>query len=65
MVAQLLYHDQYLTLSVEDDGQPAPVADMAHLRAKAELLRAELLIDATDSGNSVMVSVFIANPVGV
>ncbi len=65
VVAQLLYHDQYLTLSVEDDGQPAPVADVAHLRAKAELLRAELLIDATDSGNSVMVSVSIANPVGV
>jgi signal transduction histidine kinase len=67
VVAQLLYHDHHLTLSVEDDGQPAPApdADAAHLRAKAELLRAELLIDTNDAGNSVMVSVRIANPVGV
>lgn len=67
VTVQLLYHEHHLTLSVEDDGQPvhAPDADVAHLRAKAELLRAELLIDTNDEGNSVMVSVLIANPVRV
>ncbi len=65
VVAQLLYHDHYLILSVEDDGHSAPAAGAAHLRAKAELLGAELLIDTTDQGNSVMVSVPIANLVRV
>ncbi|GAB2603459.1 hypothetical protein GCM10027190_58900 [Spirosoma areae] len=67
VLVQLLYHDQELNLSVEDDGLPAPVAhtDAAHLRAKAGLLKADLLFDATDAGNSVMMSVPIANSVPV
>ena len=62
VVAQLLYHEHHLTLSVEDDGRPTPAsaADIANLRAKVELLRAELLMDTTDEGNSVMVSVLLA-----
>ena len=62
---QLLYHDEQLNLSVEDDGQPAHVsaADIGHLRAQAYLLHAELLMDATETGNSVMVSIPMANPV--
>ena len=67
VLVQLLYHEEQLNLSVEDDGQPAyaSTGDIAHLRAKADLLKAELLIDATETGNSVMVSVLIANPATV
>ena len=65
VLVQLLYHDAQLNLSVEDDGQPARVSDndIAHLRTQAELLNAELLMDATETGNSVMVSVLMVNPV--
>lgn len=65
VTVQLLYHDVYLTLSVEDNGLPTPIADTdrTNLRAKADLLKAELLIDTTDDGNSVMLSVFITNSV--
>lgn len=62
---QLLYHDERVHLSVEDDGQPGHLveADAANLRAKTDLLKADLLIDATLTGNSVMVSLPLANPV--
>jgi len=65
VTVQLLYHDNYLTLSVEDNGLPTPIADTdrANLRAKADLLKADLLIDSTDDGNSVMLSEVITNPV--
>ena len=65
VIVQLLYHDEELTLSVEDDGLSTQVGatDVAHLRAKADLLKANLLIDATDAGNSVMVSMPIANSI--
>ena len=64
VIVQLLYHDNQVNLSVEDNGLPAdaPETDGANLRAQAGLLRADLLIDATDAGNSVMVSVLMANP---
>lgn len=67
VLVQLLYHEEHLNLSVEDDGQPAhpSATDTAHLRAIADLLQADLLIDATETGNSVMVSVPIAKPVRV
>lgn len=67
VLVQLLYHEEQVNLSVEDDGQPTPLSliDIDHLRAKADLLKAELLIDSTEAGNSVMVSVLIANPVRV
>lgn len=67
VLVQLLYHEEQVNLSVEDDGLPAPlsVTDIDHLRAKAELLKAELLIDSTETGNSVMVSVLVANPAQV
>lgn len=64
VIVQLLYHNEYLNLSVEDNGRPddAPETDVSNLRAKADLLKADLLIDATDAGNSVMVSVLMVNP---
>lgn len=64
VIVQLLYHSEQLNLSVEDNGLPAdaPETDGSNLRAKADLLRADLLIDATNAGNSVMVSVLMANP---
>ncbi len=67
VTVQLLYHDDQLTLSVEDDGLPAdvPERDLATLYAKTELLRSELLIDATEAGNSIMISVFFNNTVPV
>ena len=67
VVVQLLYHPERVNLSVEDNGLPtnASEADVVNLRAQADLLKADLLIDATDAGNSVMVSVLIANPVPV
>ncbi|HEX9956497.1 MAG TPA: 7TM-DISM domain-containing protein [Fibrella sp.] len=65
VTVQLLYHDEQLNLSVEDNGLPAnmPEADLVSLRTKTELLKAELLIDATDDGNSLMVSLPITNTV--
>jgi signal transduction histidine kinase len=59
---QLLYHPDQLNLTVEDNGPPAPTHDGAdtgwrNLRIKAEYLKADLLIDANDQGNSVMLSV--------
>ncbi len=59
ITVQLLYHDDQVNLSVEDDGLPAQLteSDAANLRAKAELLKAELLYDSTEAGNSLMVSV--------
>lgn len=65
VVVQLLYHEEQLNLSVEDDGQPGalPEIDDTNLRAKAALLKAELLIDATESGNSVMVSLLISDTI--
>jgi signal transduction histidine kinase len=65
VTVQLLYHPEEVTLSVEDNGRPANhhVAEEANLRTKVELLKAELLIDATDEGNSVMLRVPIVTPV--
>lgn len=67
VLVQLLYHDEQLNLSVEDDGQPtqASAFDIDYLRAQAYLLKAELLIDSTEMGNSVMVSISMANLVPV
>ncbi|WP_460972854.1 sensor histidine kinase [Spirosoma migulaei] len=67
VLVQLLYHEEQVNLSVEDDGGPAlsSVTTIDHLRAKAELLKAELLIDSTETGNSVMVSVLMLNPAQV
>lgn len=64
VTVQLLYHDAHVNLSVEDNGQPADAftLERANLRAKADLLGADLLIDATDGGNSVMVSVPTVTP---
>ena len=64
VIVQLLYHSEQLNLSVEDNGLPAdgPETDGSNLRAKADLLRADLLIDTTGAGNSVMVSVLMTNP---
>ena len=63
ITVQLLYHDDQINLSVEDDGLPArlPETDAANLRAKAELLKADLLEDSTDAGNSLMMSILIPN----
>ncbi|MCY7359477.1 MAG: histidine kinase [Rudanella sp.] len=63
ITVQLLYHDDQVNLSVEDDGLPAqlPETDAANLRAKADLLKAELLNDSTEAGNSVMVSILMPN----
>ncbi|TAE30827.1 MAG: hypothetical protein EAZ91_09380 [Cytophagales bacterium] len=64
VTVQLLYHHDQLNLSVEDDGLPTalPETDAANLNAKANLLKAGLMIDATEAGNSVMVNVFITSP---
>ncbi len=65
VTVQLLYHDESVNLSVEDNGHPTPasVTETANIRAKVDLLRADLLLDATDAGNSVMVSMPLANPI--
>lgn len=63
ITVQLLYHDDQLNLSVEDDGLPARLSetDAANLWAKTELLKAELLNDSTEAGNSLMVSILTLN----
>ena len=63
ITVQLLYQDDQVNLSVEDDGLPAqlPETDAANLRAKADLLKAELLSDSTEAGNSLMVSILMPN----
>lgn len=65
VTVQLLYHDEQLNLSVEDNGLPThiPEAELVSLHTKADLLKADLLIDATEDGNSLMVSLPIANTV--
>ena len=67
VTVQLLYHAEQVNLSVEDDGQPTRLSatDGANLRAKTDLLRAGLLLDATDAGNSVMVSLLDTVPAAV
>lgn len=63
LTVQLLHHEEQTTLSVEDNGQPIDVDGLNRsLRTKADLLKAELLIDATEAGNSVMVSVPLNQP---
>uniref|UniRef100_UPI00359378F2 sensor histidine kinase n=1 Tax=Persicitalea sp. TaxID=3100273 RepID=UPI00359378F2 len=64
VTVQLLYHEEQVNLSVEDNGQPSSLAEAvaASLQSKADLLRADLLFDTNDAGHSVMVSVSIANP---
>lgn len=64
VIVQLLYHDDQVTLSVEDDGLPADAAeaDASNLRAKADLLKADLLIDTNSTGNSLMMSVVLPDP---
>lgn len=63
VVVQLLYHEDQVNLSVEDDGRAMTPSDTdeANLRAKTDLLKADRLVDATELGNSVMVSLRIAN----
>ncbi|AQG79179.1 7TM-DISM domain-containing protein [Spirosoma montaniterrae] len=65
VTVQLLYHDSRVNLSVEDDGRSGRLseADEANLQAKANLLKADLFIDATDAGNSIMVSLPFDKPV--
>lgn len=65
VIVQLLYHEEQVTLSVEDDGLPTnvPETDLANLQAKANLLRAELLTEATEAGNSVMINVQLQNAI--
>ncbi len=67
VTVQLLYHEEQVNLSVEDDGPPTRLspADAAHLQAKADLLKADLLTEATNAGNSVMLSVLTAAAVPI
>ncbi len=64
VTVQLLYHEDQVNLSVEDDGQPADLAASGELNLdiKADLLGASLLLDATESGNSVMMGIPMTNP---
>lgn len=63
ITVQLLYHDDQVNLSVEDDGLPAPLpeTDAANLRAKVNLLKADLLNDSTEAGNSLIISLLVPN----
>ncbi len=54
---QLIYHPDRLNLSVEDNGRNAAANDWQNLHAKAQYLKANLLIDANEQGTSFMLSV--------
>ena len=64
ITVQVLFHEDAVTLSVEDDGQSAvlPESDLMHLRAKADLVGATFLLDNFETGNSALVSLSVPNP---
>lgn len=64
VTVQLLYHENQVNLSVEDDGHPADLAASGefNLSTKVDLLGASLLLDATEAGNSVMLGIPLTNP---
>lgn len=64
VTVQLLYHENQVNLSVEDDGQPADLATSGefNLSTKVDLLGASLLLDATEGGNSVMLGIPLTKP---
>ncbi|GAB3718555.1 hypothetical protein GCM10027592_61620 [Spirosoma flavus] len=62
---QLIYHADQLNLMVEDNGRTKTPTDSSesswlNLRTKATYLKAELLVDANEYGNSVILSVPIS-----
>ncbi|WP_221307443.1 sensor histidine kinase [Rhabdobacter roseus] len=62
ITAQLLFHEDEVSLSVEDNGQSSAFtdSDLINLRAKADLVGATLLLDNFEAGNSALVS--LPNP---
>lgn len=63
---QLIYHPDYLNLTVEDNGPAQPDSrderSLPHLLTKAEFLNADLLVEANGQGHSVMLTVPFPTP---
>jgi signal transduction histidine kinase len=64
---QLIYHTDRLNLMVEDNGRSLPPNDETdnsrqNLNTKAHFLKADLLVDASEQGHSVVLSVPIPAP---